>query len=99
MADISTIGFNTVDGRNVGQINIFALSTCGWCKKTKEFFDSHGIAYSYVDVDTVPENEEDMVVDIQMEFNPSGSFPTIVLNGSETIVGYDLDRLEELAGK
>jgi len=25
-----------VEGKNAGQIILYALSTCGWCKKTRE---------------------------------------------------------------
>ncbi|MDL2236637.1 glutaredoxin family protein [Christensenellaceae bacterium OttesenSCG-928-K19] len=92
--------FTKKDGkRTVGDIKMYALSTCGWCKKTKEFLNSHDIAYSYVDVDMVPENEIEDVVAEQRGYNPSGSFPTIVVNGEKVIIGFDQEELEKLAGK
>jgi glutaredoxin len=53
------IDFKKVDGKDVGDIKMFALSTCGWCKKTKAFLSDHGIAYSYVDVDLLEGGEMD----------------------------------------
>ncbi|MFZ5974936.1 MAG: glutaredoxin family protein [Bacillota bacterium] len=90
--------FIRVAGRKIGDIRIFALSTCGWCKKTKKFFNDNGIAYSYIDVDTLPASEADRVVKEQAKYNPGGSFPTIVINSKQCIVGYDEARLKELIG-
>ena len=43
---------NKVDGKNVGDIFMYALSTCVWCRRTKALLNELGIAYQYVDVDT-----------------------------------------------
>jgi glutaredoxin-related protein len=32
-------------------IKLYALSTCIWCRKTKEFLDKSGVEYEYVYVD------------------------------------------------
>ncbi len=94
------VAFTKVDGgRNVGNIQIFALSTCGWCKKTKEFFTSHGIEYSYVDVDTLVGDELNQAKEQQRKFNPRGSFPTIVIDQADSIAGYDEQKLRELIGE
>lgn len=90
--------FTKQDGKNVGDIKLYALSTCGWCAKTRAFLDDHDIAYAYVYVDQVPDDEVDEVSEEQREYNPSGSFPTIVVNGDDVIVGYDLGALNELIG-
>jgi len=93
------IDFKKVDGRNAGDIKLFALSTCGWCKKTKQFFADEGLAYSYVDVDTLPQDELGEASQKQREYNASGSFPTIVVDGKDVIIGYDIEALNKLAGK
>ena len=38
-----------VDGKDKGKVFLYALSTCGWCKKTKAFLNEQGVEYSYVD--------------------------------------------------
>jgi len=93
------IDFKKVDGKDVGDIKMFALSTCGWCKKTKAFLSDHGIAYSYVDVDLLEGGEMDEAIEKQRELNPNGSFPTIWVNGEDVIVGYDVQELEKIAGE
>ncbi len=88
--------FTEVNGRDVGDIKIYALSTCGWCKKTKSFFNDNNIKYAYIDVDRIePGEEAEAIRKQQLKHNPAGSFPTIVVD-DVCIVGYDLDRLNEL---
>ncbi len=96
MANSQDSLFSPVEGENKGDIIIYALSTCGWCRKTKSFFNDHNVAYSYVDVDQLPEDVRGDVLKKQRGYNPSGSFPTIVVDGGNVIVGYDLPELEKL---
>ncbi len=88
--------FTEVDGRNVGDIKVYALSTCGWCKKTKNFLNENHIKYAYIDVDRLDPKEVEPVRKQQLQHNPAGSFPTIVVDGA-CIVGYDEVQLTKLA--
>ncbi len=90
--------FTQVDGRDFGDVRIYTLSTCGWCKKTKTYLNSHGVKYAYVDVDLLSGAEKEAVRKEQLRFNPNGSFPTIVIDGSDCIVGYDEERLSDRFG-
>lgn len=84
-----------VNGRNRGDIRLYALSTCGWCAKTKELLNSLGVEYSYVFVDLLPQKElADALLEVE-KFNPSGSFPTLVINGSKVIVGFRETEIRE----
>ena len=85
-----------VAGQNKGKVFLFALSTCGWCRKTKAFLNEQGLAYEYVDVDLEVGAEKNVTLDQVRKWNPSCSFPTIVVNDSECIVGYQPDKLKEL---
>ena len=40
-----------VPGKKVGDIMLYALSTCGWCRKTRELLQEMGVDYSYEYVD------------------------------------------------
>lgn len=91
--------FIKVDGRDVGDIKVYTLSTCGWCKKTKTFLNDRGIKYAYIDVDKLEGHETDAVRRQQLKFNRAGSFPTIVVNDRDCIVGYDEDALTALTGE
>jgi glutaredoxin len=87
-----------VKGKNKGKILLYALSTCGWCKKTKEFLNKLGIEYSYIFVDLVNDSEKDKVMDDVRTWNPRCSFPTVVVNDEKCIVGYKEDEIKEAIG-
>jgi glutaredoxin-like protein NrdH len=78
-----------VEGKKVGDIKLYALSTCIWCRKTKAFLDSIGVDYSFEDVDLLEESEKEKVVAEIIKWNPSCSFPTTVINNKECVVGFD----------
>ena len=90
--------FTQVEGRDCGDVKIYALSTCGWCRRAKAYLSSHGIKYAYVDVDLLSGAEREAARKEQMRFNPSGSFPTIVIDERDCIVGYDEEQLSNRFG-
>jgi glutaredoxin-like protein NrdH len=81
-------------GRNVGNIMLYALSTCGWCRKTRDLLNSLGAEYDYIYVDLLPENERDDIMKTVQKWNPSSSFPTIVIN-NKPIVGFKEDEIRK----
>jgi glutaredoxin len=85
-----------ISGENRGDVLVYALSTCGWCRKTKNYLNELGVAYDYIDVDLVDQDDEDFVMTEISKFSKQGSFPTIVINNQDCIVGYNPDRLKEL---
>ena len=87
-----------IDGDNKGKIMLYALSTCGWCKKTKELLDDLGVAYSFVYVDLLEGNEKENTVDEVKKWNPRCSFPTLVINDCECIVGFKEEQIKEALG-
>jgi len=84
-----------VRGKNAGKIVLYTLSTCGWCKKTKEFLRKLGLAYDYVEVDLLMGKEKDTMMDEVKKWNPVCSFPTLVINDEYCIVGFNEDRIRE----
>ena len=87
-----------VPGKNRGEIVLYALSTCGWCRKTKEFLNTLGVEYSFVDVDLLDDKEREPVSDEVRRWNPRCSFPTVVINDKVGIVGYAKQEIKEAIG-
>ena len=87
-----------VSGENRGKIVFYALSTCGWCRKTKEFLKEKGVEYHFVYVDLLPPDEKDEVMRELERWNPMRSFPTLVFNDDKVIVGYKPEEIEEAIG-
>lgn len=78
-------------------VKLYALSTCGWCKKTKRFFESNNIDYECVDVDLIEGEEKERVMQEVAAYNPRRSFPTCIVDGT-AVIGFDQDRLREVLG-
>lgn len=86
-----------IDGRQAGKILLYALSTCGWCRKTKELLNELGVAYDYIDMDRLDPAKTPSVRDDLVKWNPSCSFPTLVI-GDKCIVGFKEDEIRESVG-
>jgi glutaredoxin len=90
--------FEHVDGVKKGKVALFALSTCVWCKRTKQLLNNLGIEYDYVFVDLLSGSEKDAAVKELEKWNPRCSFPTIVINDEKCIVGFKEDEIKEALG-
>ncbi len=86
---------NHVKGVNKGDVMLYALSTCAWCKKTKALLNSMNVEYSYIDVDLLKGGERDKVIEDLKKWNPRCSFPTLVINDM-SVVGYKEDEIREV---
>lgn len=84
-----------VDGENKGKVVLFALSTCGWCKKTRMLLEDMGIEFNYIYVDLLSGDERSEVVNEVQKWNSQLSFPTVVINDENVIVGFKEDELKE----
>lgn len=87
-----------VEGQNKGKLVLFALSTCGWCKKTRALIEDLDADYEYVYVDLLKGEEREEVVEMIKKWNPQVSFPTLVINDDKTIVGFKEEEIKEAIG-
>ena len=74
---------------------LYALSTCGWCKKTKGFLDDLGVEYNFIYTDYLDGDEKERIMDEVRKWNPRCSFPTIIINDKKVIVGFREDEIKE----
>jgi len=89
---------NHVDGKEKEKVLLFILSTCIWCRKTKMLLNELGVAYDYIDVDMLDSKEQDEVVEIISTYNPTGGFPTMIINDTDCIRGFDEKKIKEVLG-
>ena len=87
-----------VSGKNKGNVMLYALSTCGWCGKTKDLLRQLGVEFSFVYVDLLEGGEQDTAMNAIEKWNPSGSFPTLVINDKRAIVGFREQEIREALG-
>ncbi len=87
-----------VDGQDKGKVVLYALSTCGWCKKTRMLLDDLKVEYDYIYVDLLEGDERQEIIEQVKKWNPRLSFPTLVIKDEETIVGFNEDQVRENLG-
>jgi len=85
-----------VDGKNKKpKLFLYTLSTCGWCKKTKEFLKDKEMAYEYVDVDKITKDEQKEAIDELKKRNAPLAFPIIIVDDQQVISGFKKQAIEE----
>ena len=77
---------------------IYALSTCVHCKAAKKLLGELGVEYGHVEVDLLAEDEMDTCLVEMSQYNPSQSFPTLII-GDKVIVGNREEDIRQAVGK
>jgi glutaredoxin-like protein NrdH len=87
--------FTHVDGKDCGKVMFYGLSTCGWCRKTRQLLEQLGVAYDYVYVDLLGPDAQEQAMEQVRRWNPNESFPTIVFNDESCVLGFDEKKIRE----
>jgi len=91
------VDFTHVEGKkNSHDIKMYALSTCEWCKITKEFFKENDVDYNFIYVDELEGEEKSKALETIRKWNPMMFFPVIVVDNDHSINGYEEGQLKEL---
>jgi glutaredoxin-like protein NrdH len=87
---LETLGYTTVEGtRKDRRIIVYALSTCGFCKKAMAFLQDKGFTYRYVYVDQIPlETKNEAKKALKERFHVDISFPFAVIDDDSHLVGF-----------
>ena len=78
-------------------VKMYTLSTCVHCKKTKKLLNECAVQYDYIDVDLVPLEQREAILEEVKKFNPDCSFPTIII-GDKVIIGFDEPEIRKALG-
>ncbi len=88
--------FSKVSGkRNNHKVTLYALSTCVWCKMTKQYLNDNGVEYQWVDVDLLDDNDKTRVHTDIISKGGVLSYPTIIVDDKTVITGFRKDLLKE----
>jgi glutaredoxin len=88
-----------VNGKNEkNKVFLYTLSTCGWCKKTKEYLKESEIAYEYLNIDQCTQEEKDEAILKIKEKNIPFAFPIIIVNDDTVISGFRKKDIAEALG-
>ncbi len=90
------MNISKVEGSNTKhKVFVYALSTCVWCKMTKQFLKDNNIAFEYVDVDLCGDEDK---TKIRQDIQKRGgvlSYPTTIIDDKELVTGFRKDLLKE----
>ena len=91
--------FSKVPGqKRQHKVILYALSTCAWCKMTKQFLKDNDVEYEYIDVDLCQEEDKQKIRDhIQSKGGPL-SYPTVIIDDNMLITGFRKDKMKEALG-
>jgi len=88
--------FSKVSGKkNDHKVTVYALSTCVWCKMTKQFLNENEISYEFVDVDLLDEEDKQKVRQTITSKGGSLTYPTTIIDDKVVITGFRKDKLKE----
>lgn len=79
-------------------VTVYALSTCVWCKLTKQFLSENDVAYEFVDVDLLDETDKSKVHETILSKGGNLSYPTTIIDNKKVIAGFRKDQLKEALG-
>ncbi len=76
------------------QVFMYALSTCVWCKMTKQFLKDNNVAFEFVDVDLADEAEKDKIREEMQKKGGELIYPTTIVDDKKVINGFRKDLLK-----
>jgi len=91
--------FSKVPGKlNKHKVVLYALSTCVWCKMTKQFLKDSDVEFEYINVDMCEEDDKQKIREQIQSKGGSLSYPTTIVDDNIVITGFRKDMLKEALG-
>jgi glutaredoxin-like protein NrdH len=91
--------FSKVSGKkNSHKVALYALSTCVWCKMTKQYLKDNEVEFEFVDVDLLDDNDKNTVHSTILSKGGALSYPTTIVDDKTVITGFRKDLLKEALG-
>jgi len=79
------------------KVSMYTLSTCPWCRKTKNFFKERNMQFEFVDYDLADEPTQEKIADEMMRYADHIAFPFVRI-GNDVVIGYNPEKYERLIG-
>lgn len=78
------------------ELVVYALSTCGFCKRAISFLRSNSIKFKYVYFDELDTDTQDKIQQtLSEQFDERLAFPFLVIDCKKCIVGFDQEKWEK----
>ncbi len=74
---------------------LLGLSTCIWCRRTRELLEAEGIGFRYVYFDLLQGQDKETYLELLRTWNPRESYPTVVIDDRSCVIGHKPEDLKE----
>jgi glutaredoxin-like protein NrdH len=82
------------------KVRIYALSTCGFCRRALNFLRDNKIEFEYVYVDKLPRDLQDELVDeLEGKYDKHVAFPFLILDNKDCYVGFNPEKYQQILDK
>jgi glutaredoxin len=81
---------------NKHHVLLYALSTCGWCKRAKKFLIENGVEFEYVDVDQCSSEDKNKARQDIQRLGGRLAYPTIIVDNEILLTGAPQEKLKEV---
>lgn len=84
------VSFEQVAGSNADHdLTVYALSTCGFCKRALKFLRDNSLEFKYVYVDKLPyDTKQALKAELKDKYNHRVYFPFLVIDDEDILVGF-----------
>jgi glutaredoxin-like protein NrdH len=86
-----------VEGKNrKHKVLVYAISTCGWCRRAKQNLKDLDVEYEYIDIDLCSgEDRQEITKDILSRKGPL-AYPTVIVDDKILLTGPSREELREV---
>ena len=93
--------FDTIAGKDSGyKLQLFGLSTCGYCKSALKYLKECGFQFSHILLDEIPVEKKQFAKKIfKDKFNKRMSFPTLLIDEEDYLIGFIKIAWDQRLGK
>ncbi|MEI6388715.1 MAG: glutaredoxin family protein [Spirochaetota bacterium] len=87
---LEELEYTRVEGKKkIPAITVYALSTCGFCKRSIAFLEREGFSFRYIHLDHVPlAKKTEVKAELKAKFGKDVAFPFAVIDDKEVLVGF-----------
>jgi glutaredoxin-like protein NrdH len=86
-----------VEGNNnKHKVLMYAISTCGWCKRAKKMLKDMDVEYEYIDIDLSSREDREKIRQDILSRGGQLVYPTIIIDNKILLINPSKDKLREV---
>jgi glutaredoxin len=97
MSEIPSVEYSHEDGQKKDhKVVVYALSTCGFCRRGLAFLRDNSIEFDYIYMDKISyETKSELKDALSEKYKERVAFPFIVIDDAECLVGFNEEKWKD----